>query len=161
MSNLYELTEQYRSLSKVEDLEPDQLADTLEGLTGEIEAKANAIAIVLNTMGNRVSVIDAEIDRLKKMKSTIENQDKSVREYLRSNMAATGISSIKCDLFSITLAKGRDVVVIDDESQLPDEYLSVATKITPDKRALLAALKDGETIAGASLTKSAESLRIK
>lgn len=161
MTQLYELTEQYRQLQTIEDMDEQTLADTLEGLEGEIADKANAIAIVLNGVGGTVEIIDREIKRLQDMKKSVENRDKSLREYLKTNMQATGTTNIKCDLFNITLAKGRQIAVIQDESKLPDEYTSVKTTITPDKKKILDDLKEGVSIPGAALSVSTESLRIK
>ena len=75
-------------------------------------------------------------------------------------MDATGTTSIKSPLFSITLAKGRDIVVIDNADSLPDEFVNVKTTVTPDKAAILKALKDGP-LPGAHFEKSLSSIRIK
>lgn len=158
---LYELTEQYRDLQKMEDMDPDAIADTLEAVGGEFENKAQAIVTVSRGMDANIEAIDNEIKRLNDLKKSIKNREDSLRDYLRENMAAAGISNIKCPLFSITLAKGREVAVIHDESELPDEYMSVKTTITPDKKAILAALKAGTDVPGAALERSAESLRVK
>lgn len=161
MTQLYKLTEQYRELQKVEDMDEQALADTLEGLQGEIAEKANAIAVVLNGTSGTVDVIDREINRLTEMKKRIQNRDKSMRDYLKTNMQATGTTNIKCDYFSITLAKGREIAVIEDESKLPDDYTTVKTTIAPDKKKILADLKKGVSINGATLSRASESLRIK
>jgi len=77
-------------------------------------------------------------------------------------MIALDITNIKCPLFSITLAKGRDIVSVYDEDAIDSEYLTVKTSITPDKRAIMQALKgDPDSVEGATLIKSEPSLRIK
>ena len=158
---LYELAGQYKSLQELDGMEPADIADTLEAIEGEIEQKAQAIVAVRAGMESDIAAIDAEIRRLQDRKKHIENQDKSVRDYLKHNMEAAGIKNIKCPLFSITLAKGRAVVVIDDESALPDEYVAVKTLFAPDKKRILDDLKAGKDVAGAHITESESSIRIR
>jgi hypothetical protein len=88
------------------------------------------------------------------------NKQDSLNEYLKSNMQASGITNIKCPLFSITLAKGRDVAVIDDEQAVPEAYKEIVKSTKIHKTSILAALKEGP-VSGARLEKSDESLRIK
>jgi len=76
-------------------------------------------------------------------------------------MEASGIKKIECPLFSISLAKGQEVVSITDENLLPDEYVRVKTEISPNKIALKNALKDGKEVPGAELVTGKTSLRIK
>lgn len=158
---LYELVGQYKELQDMDDMDPQAIADTLEGVTGDIQEKAQAIVAVRAGMESDISAIDTEIARLQDRKKAIKNRDDSVRNYLKTNMEAAGITNIKCSLFSITLAKGRDVVVIDSEEDLPDEYVSVKTTVAPDKKKILDDLKAGKDVAGARLGKTDTSLRIK
>lgn len=159
---LYELTGQYLALQKLAD-DPDMpeqaLTDTLEALTGDIQVKAQNLLQVVRGIETDIDAVDAEIKRLQEIKKVRQNRIDSLRDYLRHNMQVSGITSIKCPLFSITLAAGRDMVVIEDESLLPKEYQRIT--VAPDKAAILAALKAGQDVPGASLTKSQESLRIK
>lgn len=159
--NLYELTGQYKELTTLEDMDPQAISDTLEALEGEISEKAQAIVAVRAGMESDITAIDTEIKRLQKRKEVIQNRDQSVRDYLKSNMQASGIRNIKCPYFSITLAKGRDMVEITDEGEIPDQYVSVETTVKPDKKTILTDLKNGIDVPGARLIKSDESLRIK
>ena len=161
MSTLYELTAQHRELLSMDDIDPETLADTLEGLEGSIQDKAQNIVAVRSEMENTVTAIDTEIARLSARKTVIKNREVALRNYLKTNMQASEIKKIECPLFTITLAKGRDVVHIEHEDSLPDEYLNAKTVITPDKKQLLADLKKGVVIEGARLIKSDDSVRIK
>lgn len=165
MSALYELSGKYLELQKLSDTDDvdmaQAIADTMEGIGGEIEAKAEAIVTVALNMGADVDAIDTEIARLQARKKAITNRQNSLKEYLRENMEATGITKISCPLFTITCAQGREVAHIDDEKQIPDEYMRVKTDIAPDKNAIAAALKEGKEVPGAHLERSKSSIRIK
>ena len=127
--------------------------------TGEIELKSQGLLQVVRGIEGDIAALDTEIDRLQGMKKVRQNRIESLRDYLRHNMQVTGITSIKCPLFSITLAAGRDMVVIDDLEQIPKKYQRI--RIEADKTAILQSLKSGRIVPGAHLGKSQESLRIK
>lgn len=165
MTSLQVITGQYKELTALaadpdSELSLDDIKDTLTGIEGEFQEKGQAIAAVINSIGSDISAIDNEIDRLKARKQVIENRDKSIKEYLKVNMEQLGIKKISCPFFTITLVDGKDMVEVYDEDSLPDEYISVKTSTSPDKKALLVALKESE-VEGARIIKSKVSLRIK
>ncbi len=164
MSNLYQLTGQMKELEKLADVDPEigiAVKDTMEALEGEFNEKAQALAtVVLNVDGN-IDMIDAEIKRLQEKKKQIQTRKKSMHDYLRENMEAASIKKISCPLFTITLAMGRESVVIDEESEIPDDYVSVETIIKPDKKKIAADIKEGSEVPGAHVEHGQSSIRIK
>lgn len=164
MTQLYKLSEHHQQLQRLveqDEIPLEQLQDTFELVEEEFNDKAVALVYVANNVSSDVAEIDSEIKRLQDRKRIFENKQKQLCEYLRSNMEAAGITTIESPLFSITLAAGRDIAVIDDESSLPENLVAVKTTSTPDKREILAALKTGLDVPGAHLEKSKTSLRIK
>ena len=161
---LYEITEQHKDLLKLADESEDMaqaVADTMESLEGDFDDKAISLMYVVNDMSDNVSIIDSEVKRLTDRKKTIVNKQESMKEYLRFNMEESGISKIECPLFTITLAKGRDIVQIQDEGKIPTDYLNIKTSVTPIKADIAKALKSGVDVPGAILVKSKSSIRIK
>tara|TARA_R100000951_G_scaffold64197_1_gene54270 strand:+ start:177 stop:671 length:495 start_codon:yes stop_codon:yes gene_type:complete len=164
MTNLYKITEQHRELQKLaddEELPAEAIADTFQAIEGEFNDKAVSVVHVIKNMDSDVAAVEAEIKRLGERKKALSNRQESIREYLRSNMEASGITKIECPLFSITLAKGRDIAFIDDEEKLPDDLVSVSVVQKPDKNEILKRLKAGDNVPGARIEKSKSSLRIK
>ena len=165
MSALYELSGKYLELQKLADADDQDMAaaiaDTMEGIGGEIQAKAEAIVTVALNMGADVDAIDTEIARLQARKKVITNRQNSLKEYLRENMEATGITKISCPLFTVSCVVGREIAVIDNADEIPDEYVTVKTDISPDKNAIAKALKEGIEITGARLERAKSSIRIK
>lgn len=158
---LHEITSEMREIAEMDDMPEDAIRDTLESVQGQFDDKAKTIATVSVNMNSDIQAIELEIDRLNKRKQFILNRDKSLREYLKTNMIATGIKKIACPLLTITLAKGRDILSIDSEGMIPDEYMRVKTEVQPDKKRLLADLKQGKDIPGVSIRQSEPSVRIK
>ena len=164
MTTLYEITDKHRELMALAEESEDMsqaVADTMESIEGEFEEKALSLMAVMENIGGDIPAIDEMINRLTVRKKTILNKQENMKEYLRINMEASGINKISCPLFTITLAKGRDIVQIDNEDKIPADYLNIKTSITPMKTEILAALKAGEKIEGVTLTKSKTSIRIK
>ena len=161
---LYELKNQYLALAELAD-DPDMpeqaLQDSLEGITGEIELKAEALLQVVANMEGDTTAIDAEIKRLQERKRIINNRRQSLRDYLQINMEQSGIDKIACPLFAITLSKPRPMVVITDESAIPDDYIKVTVTSAPIKADILKALKSGESIPGCALGETKRGLSIR
>lgn len=164
MKELYKIADDHQEIIKAIDsgeFTAEEMADTLEGAIGTFEEKAQSVLAYSENLASDIDQIDLAIKRLQERKKTLSNKKDSMRDYLKRNMQRTGITNIKCPLFSITLAKGRDKVVIDDESLLPSDYLNVEVVQKADKKMLLSDLKEGVDIPGCHIEKGEESLRIK
>lgn len=164
MSTLRELShelQEVQALALDPDVPEEAMRDTLDGIEGMFNDKAVRIVHVIANSDTDVDAISAEIKRLSERKRSIELAQDRLREYLRFNMEATGISKISSPLFTITLAAGRDMVEIYDEAALPDEFVRVKTVVSPEKADILKALKSGIEVPGATITKSKSSVRIK
>lgn len=162
-SHLYELTGEMLSLQKAvaDSDDPAIFADTLGAMEGLIEKKAEQICFVVKNLDPSIEGINAEIERLQARKKAIAAKQDWLTNYLRENMERCGIKKIECPLFSITLAPGREIAVIDNQDAIPDEFVKVKTSIDPDKNAIAAALKDGREVPGAHLERAKSSIRIK
>jgi type IV secretory pathway VirJ component len=165
MSSLYELTGQFKELAVLMDGADEDLAiavrDTMGAIEAEFNDKALAVSRVILNMDGDVEAVDAEIARLEERKRILSNRKNQIIEYLRENMEAAQITKISCPLFTITLAKGRNSVVVDDEKLLPDELVSVKVTTTPNKKAIADQLKAGKEIKGARLERGKSSVHIK
>ena len=114
---------------------------------------------VLAALGAEVDVIRAEEQRLAERRRVRESRVESLREYLRTNMDASGIAKIATGTHTITVADGAARVIIEDEGAVPAEY--TRTRVEIDKRAILAAMKsDGECVPGTRVERS-RALRIR
>lgn len=161
MATLYELTGQYRELLELaesEELDKQLIADTLEGLDGEIEIKADGYAKVIRELEGKTDLLKNEIERLSKRKSAIENNIKSMKEALQNAMFITGKTKFKTDLFNFNIQKNPPRLVIDKPEEVPEEYL-IPQEPKIDTKAIKEILKQQE-LPFARLEQS-ESLRIR
>lgn len=163
---LYEISQQYADVQKLIDSDDTEsmaeaISETMQLIEGDFQEKAVNVVLFTQNIESDIEALDTEIKRLQDKKKAIQNKAEGMREYLRMNMSATGINKISCPLFNITLSAPQKQVEITNESQLPDEYVTVKTVITPDKRKILADLKEGVNVAGAVLVDGTQRLTIK
>lgn len=165
MTTLYTIAEQFKELAALAETADEDLAvalrDTMEGIEGEFQEKGKAIAMITLNIDGDLEAIQSQIDRLTERKRIINNRKESLKEYLRTNMDAAGITKISHPLFSITCGKGKPIVVIDDEKALPDDFVNVKVTSAPDKVAIARALKEGKAVPGAHSEIGKSSISIK
>ncbi len=161
---LYDISAEIKKLESMEaegdkSLE-EAIANSLDDLNLSFNEKIDNIIKLEHSMSGDVVLIDAEIKRLQERKEGIKKRQASLKLYVISNMKALHKSNIKTALFSVTNISGRDKVIIDDESKIPNDFINIKITETPDKKALLKAMKEG-SISGCHLEKSDNTLRIK
>ena len=162
---LYELTEDYMNLLELAedpDIDEQAFTDTLEGIDGALEDKAEGYAKVIRTLEGDAAACDAESKRLRNKKQTIENNIKRMKAALQYAMQATGKTKFKTALFSFGIQKNPAAVVIDEGyiKNIPDRFL-IPQDPQIDKKAIKEALKAGEDLEGIAHLEQTESLRIK
>ena len=132
------------------EIPPEAIADTLEGIGGEIENKAQSCAIVIKELQGKSMILKAEEERLTARRKAIENKVKRIKENLYNSMKLTGKIKFKIDLFSFNVQKSPARLVIDDKSKIPENYY-IEQEPKLDEAKLKADLKDGIEIKYAHL----------
>jgi hypothetical protein len=165
LPTLYAISDQYlQDVSKLQDMDLDEqtIADTLEGLQGDMEVKATNVAMFVRNLESLADQIKAAEAQMSARRKAIETRAERVRTYLLSNMQRTGITKIESPYFVLSVRSNPPKVVIDDPEAVPDEYWRQPAIPLPelDKKAIAAAIKAGSTVAGAH-TESGVSLSIK
>lgn len=156
---LYVLADEYVAAAQtLADLEMDDqtVHDTLEGISGALEAKASHVAMFARNLETlAISIQEAERQMAARRKA-IENRANRIREYLKMNMQRTGIHRIESPYFTIAIRENPGAVVIDAESQIPEEFMRVPTPPppAPDKKAIAAAIKIGKEVPGCHIERT-------
>ncbi len=158
MSALFEVADEYREVAaKLADsgMDDQTIADTLESMQGEFEAKAIAVASFARNIEAEAAAIDDAIKGMEARAISLKRRSESLRYYLHGSMNATGIKKVSCPYFVIAIKANPERVVIDDEEILPPQFMVTqpAPAPRPDKRAIAAALKIGP-VGGARSEKS-------
>jgi hypothetical protein len=144
------------------ELDPQVLADTMEGIEGEFEFKADNYARVMKNMEAELNGIKAEIDRLSNRKKTIENNVKRMKEALQYSMEVTGKTKFKTELFSFGIRKNAPSVIMDEPyiENVPERFLKYSEP-TINRTAIKEAIQNGENLEGLAHLEQSESLSIR
>ena len=164
MSSLYELTNEYAMLLEMAedpDVDPEVFSDTLEGLGGEIEIKADGYAKVMKSLESQIAGIKAEEARLGARRKTLEGNIDRMKRSLQQAMEITGKTKFKTELFSfgIQMNGGLAPLIIDrkDYENFPEEFRKV--KYEPDNKKIREYLETN-TLDWARIGERGKSLRI-
>jgi hypothetical protein len=162
---LYDITNDYMQLMQMmedPEMDPQTLSDTMEGIEGELEVKAESYAKVMKNLEADVVGIKAEIDRLSERKKTIENNIKKMKETLQFAMETTGKTKFKTELFSFGIRKNAPAVVMDEPyiENVPERFLKYSDP-TINRSAIKEAIQKGEDLEGLAHLEQSTSLSIR
>lgn len=157
---LYELTAEYRRFqAMIEDGEiaPEDMADTLEAISGDITEKLDATAKVVKNLKVLVDGLRDEEKALAERRKANENAIDRIKEYIVFCLSQAGETRFETVGAKISL-RNTSRVVFDDEEALTawaDEHLPEAvtretvTKIS--KNEIGEYIKNGGEVAGARI----------
>lgn len=147
---LYSLTDEAKAaldnmsaLVESGDLPQEALTDTMEGLLGEVNDKANAVACYARNIDGNISALEAHKKEIDKRIKGLKAKQDWFKGYLLTNMQKLDITKIECPLFTITRKKNPHKVVIDNEDKIPAEFKTTQEVVSIDKKGIKQALKDG------------------
>lgn len=166
MPNIYKLGNDYLMLANrlADTADEDGVIDpSLLPVVSEakelVESKAVSIGCIIKQLNTYKAQIDEEVKRLKAMSDTLGNRVDYLKNATSTVLKHCGIERIDGVQAVISFRKS-ETTVIDDESELPDEY--IATKITtsPDKTKIKNAIKAGMVVPGARVVEQ-QNIQIK
>ncbi|MGB8665885.1 MAG: siphovirus Gp157 family protein [Serratia inhibens] len=144
-----------------DDLTPEMIADTLEGIEGALGDKLDGAFTYVRNLEGLAKTVDEEVKRLTDRKKSFENRAKSIRKYVLACLLASGQDSLKTTTNTFTARKGVASVVIDNADLLPDELVTVQTLVAPDKKAIKEAIENGVDVKGAHIEIGERSLQVR
>lgn len=156
---LYELTDAWQQVMEMIEDGEEGYADTLESINEAIEDKAENTAKVIKSIEAEAEVLKVEEKRLADRRRAMENKAKNMKVYLQEQLELAGKTKIKGTLLTVAIQKNPPSLNVLDQSLIPQNYF---VQLDPqlDKKALLAAIKEGQEIAGAEIKQGA-SVRIR
>lgn len=129
-----------------------EAADTLEAVIGQNESRLIQVAAGIK---NEETITESLAERVKALQAVVKHRKEVAEKFrhcLAEHMNKYGIEKIETDdkTFKAYFSKSS-AVVIEDEAQLPQEFIRVKTETTPNKTAIKKAISDGKEVAGAKL----------
>lgn len=152
---LYEMSaaaNQLYELLESGEIDEQTMLDTMESI-GASE-KLEAYVHVQRQLESEIAGFAAEIERMEKRKAVLENHVKRLKQAQADFMRATGQKKATAGTFTLTMRENKSCV-IEDETLIPLEYMvEIPASFKPDKKSMLAAMKNGAQISGAKLNVS-------
>ena len=156
MSTAIAIAKEYASLidllETADELTPEMIADTLEGMEGELGDKLDAMMVICRNLQGNANTCAEEMSRLATRK------EKAIRKHMLTCLQAAGLDKLKTAKNTFTDAQGAIRVIIDSKDKIPDEYegvslVDVETVITPNKRAIKEVIESAEAVAAEILAR--------
>lgn len=140
MQTLRELQQEYMELLTLmedPDVDPEVIKDTMEGISGAIEVKADAYATVRDALATKQAQLGKEIQRLSDWAETIQNNIKKLDHNLAEAMMATGKLKFETEHYRFNYKKNGGLIpLIFNEGlkpeDIPEEYQKQRISITAD-----------------------------
>ena len=155
MSTLFALSAEYRTAAMTLadlDLDAQTIADTLEGISGELEHKAQNVALMARSLDADAAAIKQWAKDASERAKALEARAEHLRQYLAGCMTACGIERISGPGIALSF-RASSAVIIDEPALIPGHYMRQPEPPPPqpDKPAIAAAIKGGAEVPGAHI----------
>lgn len=161
--SLYNIEQEYIQLAELLTENGGELTPELEAALvmnkDNLTTKSTNYGLVIKQFEYNVDTIDAEIERLTKLKKTNVNAIDRLKNGISEAMKLYGFEKIETPLLKLSFRKSESVE-IENESLIPLIYQTSKTVISISKTDIKTALKEGLEVPGASL-KVNQNLQIK
>ena len=151
---LYEIANEYqRFLFEVEqgNIPEEAIADTLEGIEGELTVKVDNIACLIKNTNAEVKALADEERALRERRRAKSNMVDRLKNYLVDALTDADIKKVEGTRAVVSIRNSKSVE-IDEDAELADEYLRIKTE--PNKTAIKDALQGGVKVDGARIVTS-------
>lgn len=137
----------------------DVIRDTLEG---ETDLRDLLRSMIASTGEDEAMIdgLDAYIDGLSARKKRIKDRIENKRSLMCTALEVAGIKKLDTDIGTLSLSTVQPKVIVTDESAIPARFWKPADP-TLDRKALAAALKAKEAVAGAELSNGGTTVTIR
>lgn len=159
--SLFDLTGDWLRLYEMADdpdTDPDAFFDTMEGIEGAIEDKADGYAAVITKLKSEMDFLKAQEDAFKAKRQAKANAIDRMKTRLLETMQATGKTKIRTPYWSFYTQATESVQL--DTDKVPERFLRYKEPEV-DKAAIKEALKAGEDLNGIAHLEKTEGVRFR
>jgi hypothetical protein len=148
---LYKMTDDFNKLMELED-DGEVVNALIDICSGEIEKKAENICKFVKSLELTAKQFQEEEKRIYARRKSLENLSERTRLYMQQSLLTANIEKLTAGTFKISVGLSPGTTVIDDLSSVPPKFLTVIPEqYVPDKNAIKAAIKAGESVPGARI----------
>lgn len=162
---IFELAAEFEGAAETlanSEMPPEVIADTLEGMRGEIEDRLAAICAVAKNLEAEENAIGAAMESMKKRMEAIASRREGLMGFVSLAMERSQIAEFSTPQFGVKLTPNPPSVNVTDFAALkaarPDLVVQPPQPPAPEPRADKAAIKDaiknGEDVPGVTLSRT-------
>lgn len=146
MSNIFQLNQQF--LEVMADIEENEgvltpeFEEALLSNIGDFNEKVENCVKMIRHWEGEIDTIDAEIERLSKMKKAKNTSIESLKNNIHYSLTTRGIEKLSAGTNTLSFRKSEAVIVTNPEG-VPDQFIETKEVQSIDKTALKAWLKSG------------------
>lgn len=153
---LYELVAEFEAIHRELELaENDDEVDEVIARLGEAEGKftdkAEAIAVIIQSLRASERILKEEVERLNDRKYWLETKTEKLKTYLKDAMERIGIPKVETPRFTISIRNNPQALYVANESTIPIGFFKTERVLM--KSAVKAALENGQDIPGCCLVR--------
>ena len=160
--NLFELGEEMNCFLELCELDQGEFTREHEKLREELEEtltrKTDSAVEFVHALEDRKESIEKRITELKASAGSIDNYITRTKAYFQAFLDQTKCEQIYGELYQIKKMKARKVVVVEDETKLPLQYVKMI--YSPMKREIKEALESGLKVEGAIIVDGKQGLKL-
>lgn len=157
--NLYDINKELEALETLIEEQGGEVSEELEAhlekIEGERSEKIFNLVCWIKNMEAEQTMLEAEEKKLKERRKRIERKHARIEQYLLTVMH----DKERAGHFMISKRKS-EAVQIEDEKQLPVQYMRHKEVVEPNKALIKQAIKEGAEVPGAKLVTNT-SLQVK
>lgn len=161
MANLYEINKAIDDLLE-SDIQRDE--ELIENATGNVvtmeealdkleidqKTKFENLALYIKNITADAEAIRNEEKTLADRRRVLENQAERLKAYLTMNLQMAGFEKFETPRCKMSFRKSTSVE-IDENANIPKDYVTIKVTETPNKKMITDAIKEGELIDGCRL----------
>lgn len=143
------------------DLAADEaaLSDTIKAETDDVYALLNRVLLAAVEARTMADATDARVKDLTARRDRYKQRAETLRGTAFAAMDALGLTRLELPDLTASIARGRPVAIVTDETKLPEDYWRTTRAI--DKAAINDAVKNGVVVPGVEMTNAIPNLQVR
>lgn len=157
---LHELADDFVELMEIFERTGGEITEETEAQMAKVQdalvTKTDNVVNWVEYQHSLVSLAEERMERLKALINQVEKRVINFESYLGGCLKMMGKDKLEGETKTIKLRKPKDVVYIENENDLPFEFLTIpeAPKAKPDLKAIKAEIDKGNKVPGAIVVQS-------
>ena len=152
-----EIAQQMAALEATDNINADVKHDTMDSLHATLEDKLDGLLYHMEDLQRDLAILKVDEANLRAIKATIKKKKADLdwcNQYITDTIQATGKKKIRSDHHIYEVKHKSYSVNVYDEAKVPDEFKTVKTTYSVDKKAVKEAINGGQPVPGAKVDRN-------